>query len=61
MIWLPLLLCALFYLVLEFVLLYRGKPLLTTRIRRAYSDYPPMGFLVGLLAGLLGAHFFWCG
>ena len=57
---LPVLLAAAFWLVYEFWALFTGHTLITTTVRRAFASYPPLGFLVGLGAGLLLAHFFWC-
>lgn len=46
-------------LVYEFFALVTGRKLVTTMVREAYAFYPPLGFIVGLLSGLLLAHFFW--
>lgn len=51
---------AFFYLGYELFALATGRTVITTRVRAAFREYPPLGFLVGLGAGLLGAHFFWC-
>lgn len=48
--------CSLAY---EFWALAKGKPTISQGVWYLYKKYPPFGFLVGLLIGLLLAHFFW--
>lgn len=55
----PILITVGFLLAYEFFALFTGRPLVTTIIREAYAAYPPLGFLVGLISGLLLGHFFW--
>ena len=33
---------------------------ISERVRDLFRLYPPFGFLVGLVSGLLLGHFFWC-
>lgn len=56
----PILLCAGFLLAYEFFALFTGRKLVTMYVREAFAAYPPLGFLIGLIMGLLSAHFFWC-
>ncbi len=56
---LPVLLAAGFLLTYEWWAMFTGRPLVTVIVRRAFEAYPPLGFLVGLGAGLLLSHLFW--
>ena len=55
----PVLLCAGFLLAYEAYALFTGSKLVTTYIRELVKAYPPAGFLIGLVIGLLSGHFFW--
>jgi hypothetical protein len=50
---------ALVLLAYEWWAVANHRPTITQTIRSAYEFYPPTGFLVGLVAGALLAHFFW--
>lgn len=46
------------WFVVEFTLLWLRGDTISSTIAGWYHRYPPLGFLVGLGAGLLLAHFF---
>lgn len=56
---LTVLIAAAVLLFYEFFALLTGRKLVTPIVREAAVRYQPLGFLVGLLSGLLLAHFFW--
>lgn len=47
--------------VAEAYALINNKPTLSRTVWNFAKAWPPLGWLVGILTGFLGAHFFWPG
>jgi len=47
------------YAIFEIYLIMTGKPTISSMVRKAAMEYRPLGFLVGLVVGLILGHFFW--
>lgn len=47
------------YAIFEIFLILTDRPTISTMVRNAYKNYPPLGFLVALVVGLILGHFFW--
>jgi len=47
------------FAIFEIFLIMTNRPTISTMIRNAYKNYPPLGFLTALIVGLLLGHFFW--
>jgi hypothetical protein len=46
-------------LAYEFWTIFTHRPTISQQVWALYQEYPPIGFLFGLLIGLLGGHLFW--
>ena len=51
------------WFALEFWRVLRGQQSISGQVWQLHKDWPPLGWLAGLLVGTLGAHFFFgqCG
>lgn len=47
------------WFAVEFWLVARGKPTISTEFTRLYAKWPMFGVLMALVVGLLIGHWFW--
>lgn len=49
------------FVIAEAFALYTNRPTLSRTVWNVNKAWPPLGWLVGLIAGFLASHFFWPG
>jgi hypothetical protein len=47
------------WLILQAIRIFSGRLPISAEIQNLFLRYPPFGFLVGLVLGLLLGHWFW--
>ena len=52
---------AVLFAILEGMALAKGRTTLSRTVWEITKDWPPFPWVVGIIVGFLGAHFFWIG